>query len=62
MARRAEEHCANVPIPLRAMRDNVRANRTIFEHEVAEPKCPKCGSKKVSVVPGQIYVMTSKKS
>ena len=35
---------------------------TISEHEVAEPKCPKCASKKVSVVPGRIYVMTSKKS
>ena len=26
---------------------------------MARPKCPKCGSKKVSVVPGRIYVMTS---
>ena len=27
-----------------------------------EPACPKCGSKKVSVVPGRVYVVTSKKS
>ena len=25
-------------------------------------KCPKCGSKKVSFVPGRIYVVTTKKS
>jgi hypothetical protein len=35
---------------------------TISEHEVAKPKCPKCGNKKVSVVPGHVYVVTSKKS
>jgi putative FmdB family regulatory protein len=35
---------------------------TISEHEKAKPQCPKCGSKKVSVVPGRIYVVTSKKS
>jgi putative FmdB family regulatory protein len=35
---------------------------TISEHELAKPKCPKCGSKKVSVVPGRVYVVTSKKS
>ena len=35
---------------------------TISEHEVAKPKCPKCGSKKVSVVPGRVNVVTSKKS
>jgi putative FmdB family regulatory protein len=35
---------------------------TISEHEAAKPQCPKCGSKKVSVVPGRIYVVTSKKS
>ena len=27
---------------------------TISEHEVAKPKCPTCGSKKVSVVPGRV--------
>jgi Zn finger protein HypA/HybF involved in hydrogenase expression len=35
---------------------------TISEHEAAKPKCPECGSKKVSVVPGRIHVVTSKKS
>jgi putative FmdB family regulatory protein len=35
---------------------------TISEHEKAKPQCPKCGSMKVSVVPGRIYVVTSKKS
>src|SRR6476660_9756171 len=35
--------------------------KTISEREVAKPKCPKCGSKKVSVVPGPVYVVTIKK-
>jgi putative FmdB family regulatory protein len=35
---------------------------TISEHETAKPQCPKCGSKKVSAVPGRVYVVTSKKS
>ena len=35
---------------------------TISEHEVAKPQCPNCGSKKVSVMPGRVYVVTSKKS
>ena len=34
---------------------------TISEHEATRPKCPKCGSKKVSFVPGNVYVVTSKK-
>jgi len=38
------------------------STETISEHEAAKPQCPKCGSKKVSVVPGRIYVVTSKKS
>jgi putative FmdB family regulatory protein len=29
---------------------------TISEHEAIKPKCPKCGSKKVSFVPGNVYV------
>ena len=37
-------------------------NETISEHEAMKPKCPKCGSKKVSFVPGNIYVVTSKKT
>ena len=35
---------------------------TISEHEKAKRQCPKCGSMKVSVVPGRVYVVTSKKS
>ena len=35
---------------------------TISEHEAKKPTCPKCGSKKVSFVPGNVYVVTSKKS
>ena len=35
---------------------------TISEHEVLKLKYPKCGSKKVSLVPGNVYVVTSKKS
>jgi putative FmdB family regulatory protein len=35
---------------------------TISEHEIAKPRCPKCGSKKVSAVPSRVYVVTSKKS
>ena len=35
---------------------------TMSEHEAAKPQCPNCGSKKVSVVPGRVYVVTSKKS
>jgi putative FmdB family regulatory protein len=37
-------------------------NETISEHEALKLKCPKCGSKKVSFVPGNVYVVTSKKS
>jgi putative FmdB family regulatory protein len=35
---------------------------TISEHEAVKLKCPKCGSKEVSYVPGNVYVVTSKKS
>ena len=35
---------------------------TISEHEGLKVKCPKCGSKKVSFDPGNVYVVTSKKS
>ena len=35
---------------------------TIAKHEAPKLKCPKCGSKKVSFVPGNVYVVTSKKS
>jgi putative FmdB family regulatory protein len=39
-----------------------RSETTIAEHEAAKLKCPKCGSKKVSYVPGNVFVVTSKKS
>jgi putative FmdB family regulatory protein len=35
---------------------------TISEHEAVRPACPKCGSKNVSQIPGNVYVVTSKKS
>ena len=35
---------------------------TISEHERVEPQCPKCGSRKVTFVPGRVFVVTSKKS
>lgn len=35
---------------------------TIAEHSSAKPRCPDCGSKKVSRIPGRVYVSTSKKS
>jgi putative FmdB family regulatory protein len=35
---------------------------TISQHEAMKPQCPNCGSKKVSAVPGRVYVVTSKKS
>ena len=35
---------------------------TISEHETARPQCPKFASKKVSAVPGRVYVVTSKTS
>jgi Zn finger protein HypA/HybF involved in hydrogenase expression len=44
------------------MREKVRATETISEHEATKLKCPKCGSKRVSFVPGRILVVTSKKS
>jgi putative FmdB family regulatory protein len=35
---------------------------TISEHEATKMTCPKCGSKKVSFVPGNVCVVTTKKS
>jgi putative FmdB family regulatory protein len=35
---------------------------TIAEHEAVKPQCTKCGSKKVTFVPGRVFVVTSKKS
>lgn len=39
-----------------------RRIESMSEHERTKPQCPKCGSKKVSQVPGQFFVVTSKKS
>jgi hypothetical protein len=38
------------------------ARKTISEHEAGKSKCSRCGSEKVSFVPGNVYVVTSKKS
>jgi len=35
---------------------------TISEHENAKVRCPKCNTKKVTQVPGRVYVVTTKKS
>ena len=35
---------------------------TMAEHDVVKPQCPKCGSRKVSIVPSRVYVVTSRKS
>jgi putative FmdB family regulatory protein len=37
-------------------------SETISEHETSKPKCPKCASKKAFQVPGNVFVVTSKKS
>ena len=37
-------------------------SETISEHETSKAKCPKCGSRDVSQVPGNGFVVTSKKS
>jgi Zn finger protein HypA/HybF involved in hydrogenase expression len=60
--RRVEKYRANLHISLQGMRDTFDRAETISDHEVAKPRCPKCGSKKVSVVPGRVNVVTSKKS
>jgi putative FmdB family regulatory protein len=38
------------------------STETISEHQTRKAKCPKCASKKVSQVPGNVYVVTTKKS
>jgi putative FmdB family regulatory protein len=35
---------------------------SLAAHDRAKPSCPKCGSRKVSVVPSRIYTITAKKS
>ena len=37
-------------------------SETISEHETSKAKCPKCGSRKVVQIPGNVFVVTSKKS
>jgi ribosomal protein L37AE/L43A len=37
-------------------------SETISEHGTSKAKCPKCGSKNVSQIPGNFFVVTSKKS
>ncbi len=43
-------------------RAKFKRNETMVEHLAAKPRCPKCASKKVSVVPGRVFIVTSKKS
>jgi putative FmdB family regulatory protein len=35
---------------------------TMAEHETAKPKCPKCGTDKVTRVPSRFMAKTSRKS
>ena len=35
---------------------------TMSEHEAETAQCPTCGSKKVAVLPGHVFVITTKKS
>jgi putative FmdB family regulatory protein len=37
-------------------------SETISEHAKSKAKCPKCGSTRVSQIPGNVFVVTSKKS
>jgi putative FmdB family regulatory protein len=39
-----------------------KRSESIAEHQAAKPSCPKCGSKKVSRVPGRFFAITGKKS
>jgi putative FmdB family regulatory protein len=32
---------------------------TISEHAAVKPQCPKCGSKKVTFVPGRVFVLNA---
>jgi putative FmdB family regulatory protein len=43
-------------------KETFERTETMAEHDLAKPQCPKCGSRNVSVMPGRIYVVTSKKS
>jgi len=37
-------------------------SETVSEHGTSKAKCPKCGSEKVSQIPSNVFVVTSKKS
>jgi len=37
-------------------------SETISEHGTSKATCPKCGSTKVSQIPGNVFAVTSKKS
>ena len=51
----SEEHRANLPIPLRAMRDNFERTETISEHEVTKPECSEnAGVKRFQLVGGPL--------
>jgi putative FmdB family regulatory protein len=41
---------------------NFERSETISEHGTSKVKCLKCGSTKVSQIPGNVFVVTSKKS
>ncbi len=43
-------------------RAKFKRTESIAKHEAEKPRCPKCGSEKVSWIPGQFFTVTSKKS
>lgn len=43
-------------------RGNFERTATISEKDASRAKCPKCGSKNVPYIPGDVFVVTSKKS
>jgi hypothetical protein len=59
---RLDSNHTDLRISLRKVRKKFERTETISEHEAAKPKCPKCGSKKVSFVPGNVYVVTPRRA
>jgi hypothetical protein len=55
-------HYADVPVSLRQVRKKFERSETISEQGTPKAKCPKCGGTKVSQIPGNVFVVTSKKS
>ena len=43
-------------------RKRFKITESISEHASAKPRCPKCGGKKLSRVPGRFFAITGKKS